>query len=375
MKKLTNSLCALAALVLLASCNKEANPGASAPAAKTNFAVSLPGNLETYGVEDPQTAGQIIPLYNDVSTYFFDAGDNVMKVYVWSDEEVLAREIRLEQIVEPASVVVLVNTGGMSIPTDVTTLDEFADALNSLAIYDQNHAVYTLADTDSKGNPAGDYLSVQQVTLIGGQNSFTTETSDDGHTLKKAAVELRSLVARFEVGTVKPGTGLEALTVEAVYLNNFHNDYGGSTTTLHTEATWPSTYSPSWATDDYNAAVTSTTGTKVYAYQIFAHGLVPHIVYKVSGTVSAGYKLADGTGDADNPTPFTGKFITVKGFKENGSTLGSTQAHKIYKMGLDGSGIEITPDKITDQPEKNKMDLIVAITVADWSISNVVPEI
>lgn len=373
MKMKTFFAASLAALAL-AACSKEADSGAPAPAAKTNFAISLPGTLETYGVENPQVGGPITPFYNDVSTYFFDAGDNVTKVYVWSDEEVLAREIRLEQIVEPASVVVLVNTGGMSIPTDVTTLDEFASELNSLAIYDQNHAVYTLADTDSKGNPAGDYLSVQQVTLIGGQTSFTTETSDDGHTLKKAVVELRSLVARFEMGTVKPGTGLDALTVEAVYLNNFHNDYGGSTTTLHTEATWPSTYSPSWATDDYNAAVTSEDGTKVYAYQIFAHGLIPHVVYKVSGTVSAGYKLADGTGDADNPTPFTGKFITVKGFKENGSTLGSTHAHKIYKMGLTGGGIEITPDKITDQPEKNKIDLIVGITVADWSISNLVPE-
>lgn len=373
MKMKTFFAASLAALAL-AACSKEADSGAPAPAAKTNFAVSLPGTLETYGVENPQVGGPITPFYNDVSTYFFDAGDNVTKVYVWSDEDILAREIRLEQIVEPASVVVLVNTGGMSIPTDVTTLDEFASELNSLAIYDQNHAVYTLADTDSKGNPAGDYLSVQQVTLIGGQTSFTTETSDDGHTLKKAVVELRSLVARFEMGTVKPGTGLDALTVEAVYLNNFHNDYGGSTTTLHTEATWPSTYSPSWATDDYNAAVTSEDGTKVYAYQIFAHGLIPHVVYKVSGTVSAGYKLADGTGDADNPTPFTGKFITVKGFKENGSTLGSTHAHKIYKMGLTGGGIEITPDKITDQPEKNKIDLIVGITVADWSISNLVPE-
>ena len=65
----------------------------------------------------------------------------------------------------------------------------------------------------------------------------------------------------------------------------------------------------------------------------------------------------------------------MKGFKENGVNLASVHAHKIYKMGLDGSGIEITPDKITDQPEKNKIDLIMSVTVADWSISNVVPEI
>ncbi|KAA2765401.1 hypothetical protein F2R87_18840, partial [Alistipes onderdonkii] len=95
----------------------------------------------------------------------------------------------------------------------------------------------------------------------------------------------------------------------------------------------------------------------------------------VSGTVSAGYKLADGTGDADNPTPFTGKYITVKGYRENGSLISHFDEHKIYKMGLENGGIEITPEKITDKPEKAKIDLIAAITVADWTTANVTPEI
>ena len=43
-------------------------------------------------------------------------------------------------------------------------------------------------------------------------------------------------------------------------------------------------------------------------------------------------------------------------------------------MGLDSGGIEITPDKITDKPEKNKIDLIVAISVADWTTANGTPE-
>ena len=135
------------------------------------------------------------------------------------------------------------------------------------------------------------------------------------------------------------------------------------------------TYTPAWATDAANAAVTSQTGTKAYTYQVFAGSLIPHIIYKVSGTVSAGYKLADGTGDADNPTPFTGKYITVKGYRENGSLISHFDEHKIYKMGLENGGIEITPEKITDKPEKAKIDLIAAITVADWTTANVTPEI
>ena len=186
---------------------------------------------------------------------------------------------------------------------------------------------------------------------------------------------LGSWVGRLEVGSVKAGTGLDALTVEAVYINNFLNDYSAKTKQSFTELPWPGTYSPSWATDVYAAAVTSAAGTKVYAYQLFAGSLIPHVIYKVSGTVSAGYKLADGTGDADNPTPFTGKYITVKGFRESGTLLSATEPHKIYKLGLEDGGIEITPDKITDKPEKAKIDLIVAVSVADWTVANVTPEI
>ena len=121
--------------------------------------------------------------------------------------------------------------------------------------------------------------------------------------------------------------------------------------------------------------MTSATGTKAYAYQVFSGNVVPHIIYKVSGTVSAGYKLADGTGDADNSTSFTGKYITVKGFRDSGSLISEIEPHKIYKLGLEDGGIEITPDKITDKPEKAKIDLIVAVSVADWTVANVTPEI
>ena len=294
--------------------------------------------------------------------------------YAWTDAEIKARQKRFEQIVEPTNVVVVVNSGSITLPTGSVAPAVLEPALKSLVIGDQNLAAKTLAAEDAKGNAAGTYLSVQQVTLYGTQSTFTTETPTDSHTLKKAAVELKSIVGRFEVGTVKPGTGLDALTVEAVYINNFYLDAELSSSQKLTESTWPATYTPAWATDAYNAAVTSNAGTKAYAYQVFSSTMVPHIIYKVSGTVTAGYKLSDGTGDENTATPFTDKYITVKGFRESGTLLSGVSEHKIYKMGLDGGGIEITPDKITDKPEKNKIDLIVAITVADWTTSNVTPE-
>ena len=377
MEKLTKSLCILTALALLAACDKDADSGAQIPAAKTNFEVSLPGALETYGVEDPQAAGQITPYYDNVTVYLVDAGGNAT-YYAWTNDEIKAKQKRFEQITEPAQVLVIVNSGSAILPTGTVPLSELTAAMMKSSVVDHNQIARTLAVEDAKGNAAGTYNSVQQVMLAGEQSVFTTETSDDGHTLKKASVELSSIVSRFEIGTVKKGTGLDALTVEAVYVNNFLNFNGGalnSTIQNYNEITWPATFTPAWATDSYNAAVTSATGTKAYAYQVFSGNVVPHIIYKVSGTVSAGYKLADGTGDADNPTPFTGKYITVKGFRESGTLLSATEPHKIYKLGLEDGGIEITPEKITDKPEKAKIDLIAAITVADWTTANVTPEI
>ena len=377
MEKLTKSLCILTALALLAACDKDADSGVQIPAAKTNFEVSLPGALETYAVEDPQAAGQITPYYDNVTVYLVDAGGNAT-YYAWTNAEIKAKQKRFEQISEPAQVLVIANSGSAILPTGTVPLSELTAAMMKSSVVDHNQIARTLAVEDANGNAAGTYNSVQQVMLAGEQSVFTTETSDDGHTLKKASVELSSIVSRFEIGTVKKGTGLDALTVEAVYVNNFLNFNGGalnSTIQNYNEITWPATFTPAWATDSYNAAVTSATGTKAYAYQVFSGNVVPHIIYKVSGTVSAGYKLADGTGDADNSTSFTGKYITVKGFRDSGSLISAIEAHKIYKMGLADSGIEITPDKITDKPEKAKIDLIVAVSVADWTVANVTPEI
>lgn len=388
--KMKTFLVAALATMTLAACSKDADTVKTGGNSKTNFAVSLPGAMETYAVEDPQAAGEITPFYNDVTVYLVDGGDNATR-YTWTNEEIIAKTKRFEQIVEPSKVIVIVNAYNTTLPAGPVTVAELETALGALAIADQNKAEKAVTGTtDNNGNAVGDYLSVQQVALYGSAEAseFTTMSPSDAghedHIVKEVEVELSSLVSRFEVGTVKKGTGLNSLTVEAVYINYFYNDYGMTVANSqrHTEGTWPETlsptpgtFSPSWATDSMDPLVTSETGTKAYVYQVFAGNLVPHIIYKVSGEVAAGYKLADGTGDLDDPTPFTNKYITVKGFQIAGSSISSIEAHKIYKMGLDDGGIAIDCDKITDKPEKTQIDLLVAITVAEWTSENVTPEI
>ena len=59
--------------------------------------------------------------------------------------------------------------------------------------------------------------------------------------------------------------------------------------------------------------------------------------------------------------------------KDGSTTISAIEAHKIYKVGLTGGGIEVTPGIITPDPETPKYDLAVDVKVADWSVTNLTP--
>lgn len=220
MKKILKTLCALSIVVVLAACNEEAGSGAPAPAAKTNFAVSLPGR--------PVNLRRRRPAGRRSDRTLLQRRDGLpggcRRQYGGACLERRRDQFETETVrtdcrtFEGARIR---EHGSVSLPTGAVSYTTLRTAYLSVAISGQNQAVKTLADEDAKGNAAGDYLSVQQVTLVGEQTSFTTETSDDGHTLKKPPWNSVRWVSRFDVGTVKAGTGLDALTVEAVYVNNF----------------------------------------------------------------------------------------------------------------------------------------------------------
>lgn len=361
---------AAASAVSLMSCNKEKISGGHdviQDSAITDFVVSLP-KVSTRSVENPQNGGSIAPFYNDVTVYLVDGGDNI-KGYNWTDDEIKAGAKYFNHITTPASVIVIVNKGNASLPS-AGTKTALTEALAKIDISEQNKDAKVLEQTDNKGNEAGTYLSVQQAILYGETSSFQTQTAEDNVTTTTATVKLSSPVSRFEAGTLKAGTGLDRLTVDAVYINNFYNEYGKNTAQSYSSETWPDSFAPAWATDNGNSSVTSSEGTKAYAYQLYAGDLAPHIIYKVSGTVSEGYKLADGTqGD------FSGKYITISVLKSGADAISSIKANYIYKVGLSGDGIEITPENIDSNPEKDKVNLSVTVTVADWTEEMLTPEI
>lgn len=72
------------ATMALASCNKEEARKTPTGAVKTNFEVALPGAIDTYAVETPQVAGQITPLYSDVTVIWSTRASNAT-AYTWTE--------------------------------------------------------------------------------------------------------------------------------------------------------------------------------------------------------------------------------------------------------------------------------------------------
>lgn len=368
MKKLFILLSAVA-LTAMVSCQKEP---VVQNAEKTNFVVSIGADL-TRAVESLYGGG-IDPYYEDVTVYLIDGGSNAVG-YEWSAAEIAAKTKSFEQIMAPNKVMVIVNKNGVTLPgisPDKTIFSEIETALKGFAIAGQNLSVKEVAAVDPNGNAIGKYESVKQVTLMG----IVDTPAPVGGTIT-CPVTVKSLVSRFEIGTLKKGTGLESIVIENVYINNWFKTSakGDDNCQAYTELNWPFVnFTPAWATNEGNTGVTSGTDTKCYAYQVFA-GKVPTIIFKVGGTLSNGYKLPDGTEGTDGT--FTGKYVTITGFKagENALTADDVAANKIFKVGLTDGGITIDVDKITDKPEKPKYDLNVSITIAAWTAENVTPVI
>ena len=111
-----------------------------------------------------------------------------------------------------------------------------------------------------------------------------------------------------------------------------------------------------------------------FAYA-FPSAVIPQIIFKIDGTVLAGYKLADGTGSADEDVPFFGRYVTINGFKNNADAqLTALLPHTIYQVAID-QALEISEGDITEVPNQTEVGLEVTISVKAWSKETLTPEI
>ena len=335
-----------------------------------SLVISLPKTATTRNVED-QLLVDADPKYTNITVILYDGGNNAV-THDWAD--LSQKVMTIADVVKPAGVQVIVNTPVSQLATLQAAKTKAAvDAvLAAIAIAEQN------LDPITSPTP---YTSAQQTTYSGLAATIEEVAAvGDVAAYNKAAVALSSVTSRFEIGTIvaKENSGVKDLVIKEVYFNNYLGLNAASSAVVNLDGTTlvAGTSIAPWAKIIGDMAkVTSTSGTKAYAFQAFAGAVIPQIIFKIDGTVLAGYKLADGTGSADADFNFVDKYVTINGFKDKSAAqLTALLPHTIYQVAID-QALEISEGDITEVPNQTEVGLEVTISVKAWSKETLTPEI
>lgn len=382
-------LAAAALMTGVTGCSNDDNVGEGPDNGDATLVIKLPSNVVGTGsraVEAP-VADQSETTLENVSVFMLNAGA-VVDTCTFTQSEISAGEKRIEQVAATINRVIVV----ANIPTaaDSTALYGYSNAAAIL-----NHP-YSTASQNAPAAAAG----INGKVLVGDANVADAVGAEvgtpDGHTYKEATVTLNALTARFEIGTVKNGTGVAEVELIGVWINKFYKDGSRKIAEVinkaSTEACWitnPPTLSGAgsetdvdwgnpiamgtpWAESEYHdaadAEVELDANSKVYAYQVFAGENIPQLILLVRGKYATGY-----FNDATDQYFFG--YVTFTKFIDGSTEIGKVEANTIYKIGVGTTGIVITPDIITPKPNLEDIDLGIKVEVAPWTEKTVTPAV
>ena len=361
MKKIL--LATLALAVMFASCSKEDN---GAQSEDSVLIVKLPDNVSLRSVEAQATPSGID--LDNVTVFLLNGNTVAATPVTFSNAEITAKYKRIEQVSSGVNNVIVV----ANIPSGATV----ASLTTGTAIKEY---AYTIASQN---------VDIKKVTRMGtGIPATAPDPAPDTHEYKAVTVELTPLTARFEIGTVKAGTGVANVELVGVWINDYYPDGAKGTPIFHSDSnpvwvaspstltspsstafgaiTVPAYTEPSYYNAANNTAVTLTAGSQVYAYQVFAGAKIPHLILLVKGEYDTGYYL--GT------DKYFLRYLTYRQFLDGGTAITSVAANTIYKVGVGVTGITVNAEEMTEWPELNMFDLGITVTVTPWTEKNVTP--
>ena len=366
MKKIL--LATLALAVMFTSCSKEDNGGNETQ--DNVLLVKLPDNVNLRAVESQATTATTITL-SDVTVFLLNGNTLAAPPVVFSGSEISNKAKRIEQVPSGVNNVIIV----ANIPAGATV----ASLTTGTAIKEY---AYTVASQNAS--------NIETVTRMGtGVPATAADPTPDGHEYKTVSVELTPLVARFEIGTVKPGTGIANVELIGVWINSYYTNGSKSAVQFHasSDPKWVTTpltstspmatpfgavtmdNAPYTETTYYNAAdntnVVLNAASKVYAYQVFAGANIPHLILLLKGEYDTGYYT--GT------DKYFLRYLTFRNFEDGGTAITSVAANTIYKVGVGVTGITVNAEDLTPDPEMNLFDLGITVTVTPWTEKNVTP--
>ena len=362
---------AAASLALFACSNDEDIPGLNGEGTKS-VALKLDGlssGASTKAVGDAQSAGQIA--LSNVTVYFTD-GTNILKKEVLNTESPAWAELTgdghiFHQLPSTVRQIQIVGntTGKTIIETNVT-------ALKSSALKAAGEQEFT------------------NVTLFGEDAELTKTTADEhGDNVYTATVDLKPLVARFEIGNIACtdlGSGpVKQFDLSVIGLMDFNSAVKLDGTAAGTEYTLANVLKPGsspeegkvifgeadaeagWAWDKIAGATNITTTdpwnpetNKKFVYQFIPNKLANGKMAQVK-LVLDNVKWTDGTSNPFNSV------VTAK-FQKDGQDLTAFEAGKIYTVDYKFKGENVGPWN----PDDVKC-VQINVTVASWEVVALTP--
>ncbi len=269
---------------------------------------------------------------------------------------------------------------------DVSTLTTF-DAID--------RAVISL----SKGNQPTSFRDAMVANTSGVAEQISVGTPSTPTTPGSATVNLAvsPLYSRLELWDVRGNGNVSAFTVTGVFVDSYFSQFTPTgkaagpikyqrqstdwTDNIGDTGNWPATGTTGNMISSPNPNPSSVTQPQnVWAYHMAAADLPRVIVQLAPGMTYTG------TGTVASPTAQP-TYITVKGYTAGvGTTVpASFQRGRVYRIGADATGtpyapgsqnaLIIDPTKISSVPNDDYVTITARITVSDWTIVPLTPQI
>lgn len=369
---------AVATLLLgFTSCSNDEDGGKPETGNPKNMFLKISSDTpSTYAEGTPQAAGEVTFTSGDL--YFTDNAGTILAHYTISSAATSDTNI---------DIAALTSTG--------QTITNLPGTVSNVHVVGNTNGLATSGNISRVKNQA---LQVQSQGTISNVNLYgeaatvlvTPGTPGVSNDLYAAAVTLAPTVARIELANITAtGTAITGFEVEGIFIDNYYSEAAVAGTVaagnlqdnntavaadwVSGSSIYPVALDPSifdWyttpLTSDANVVAPATSGD-VWGYNVFATTLgstVPRIVIRLSNITTT----------PESGITFAGpQFITVKGFKNGATPLTAIKAGEVYNIAVGALAFDET--NITPVPNVNAIDVEVTVTVANWSVVNVTPEI
>lgn len=366
---------ALAVIALslgFSNCSNNDNPDdGNDKESKSVFLKISGGKISTYAEGSPATDGATVG-FSSGDIYFVNASGAILAHYALSSAttNLATGNIKLDDIKAGQLI--------SNLPGQVSSIHVFGNTSGLPTTGNISAVKATLKNVITQG-------ALASVNLYGTTNTLTPTSGND----YTASIDLKPTVARIELTDITSTGVITGFSVDGIFIDNYYyqaavdgtvaganlvNNISDATLFLDNSSVYP-TARKTFVYDYFASGITATSqvaiptvASSVWGYNLFANTAgsgsfaIPRIVIRLSNITTS-----------DLSTYSNPQFITVKGLKEGTSSLTSIDAGKVYNIGA--GALTFKESDLTPAPNMGAIDVTVTVTLAEWEVVSVTPEL